>query len=172
MSNSPETDLQGRVAIVTGGGRGTGRAFAQALAEVGMAVAVTARSEDQLQETVSLIERDGWRAIISLHLTVSLESDEIVFRIAKIGAGSLPLPAASVVDAMDAHIDAALEHENKLTSILTELTDVDDRLLLKAALAGGVKVRNQLHWSNGERRFRIVDLRTSDGDMFLEVEPL
>ena len=63
MSNSPETDLQGRVAIVTGGGRGTGRAFAQALAEVGMAVAVTARSEDQLQETVSLIEREGGRAI-------------------------------------------------------------------------------------------------------------
>lgn len=117
-------------------------------------------------------ERDGWRAIISLHLTVSLESDEIVFRIAKIGAGSLPLPAASMVDAIDAHIEAALQREDKLTSILTELTDVDDRLLLKAALADGVKVRNRLHWSNGERRFRIVDLRTSDGELLLEVEPL
>ena len=37
-------DLQGQVAIVTGGGRGTGQAFAQALAKAGATVVVTART--------------------------------------------------------------------------------------------------------------------------------
>ena len=58
-----EIDLGGQVAIVTGGGRGIGRAMAQELARAGAAVAVVARSEDQLAETVALIEDEGGRAI-------------------------------------------------------------------------------------------------------------
>jgi NAD(P)-dependent dehydrogenase (short-subunit alcohol dehydrogenase family) len=53
--------LEGQVALVTGGGRGIGRAIAQALAAAGAAVAVLARSQEQLAETVRLIERDGGR---------------------------------------------------------------------------------------------------------------
>ena len=40
-----------------------GRAFAQALALAGAAVAVTARSPEQLNETVRLIESAGGRAV-------------------------------------------------------------------------------------------------------------
>jgi NAD(P)-dependent dehydrogenase (short-subunit alcohol dehydrogenase family) len=56
-------DPMGQVALVTGGGRGIGRAIAQALALVGMAVAVTARSADELAETARLIEDAGGRAV-------------------------------------------------------------------------------------------------------------
>jgi NAD(P)-dependent dehydrogenase (short-subunit alcohol dehydrogenase family) len=56
-------ELTGQVAIVTGGGRGIGRAIAQAFAAAGAAVTVTARSEDQLAQTVALIESAGWRAL-------------------------------------------------------------------------------------------------------------
>src|SRR5215470_9466326 len=53
----------GQVAIVTGGGRGIGRAIALALAGLGAAVTVTARSGEQLAETVALITAVGGRAI-------------------------------------------------------------------------------------------------------------
>jgi NAD(P)-dependent dehydrogenase (short-subunit alcohol dehydrogenase family) len=60
-ADSP-TDLAGQVALVTGGGRGIGRAIARALAGAGAAVAVVARSADQLAETAALINDGGGRA--------------------------------------------------------------------------------------------------------------
>jgi NAD(P)-dependent dehydrogenase (short-subunit alcohol dehydrogenase family) len=56
------TDLCGQVSVVTGGGRGLGRAFAQALAGAGSVIAVVARSAAEIAETVALIERAGGQA--------------------------------------------------------------------------------------------------------------
>ncbi len=55
-------DLKSQVAAVTGGGRGIGRATAQALAAAGATVAVMARSAHELAETVALIKQGGGRA--------------------------------------------------------------------------------------------------------------
>lgn len=51
------------VALVTGGGRGLGRAFSIALAANGMTVAVAARTAHQVEETVQLIREQGGEAI-------------------------------------------------------------------------------------------------------------
>jgi len=62
-SSHPPVDLTGQVALVTGGGRGLGRAFAIALAKAGARVAVTARTAEPLAETVAMVGRAGGRAL-------------------------------------------------------------------------------------------------------------
>ena len=57
------TELQGTTALVTGGGRGLGRDFSLALAKLGMKVAFTARTEEQLTETQRLIEATGGKCL-------------------------------------------------------------------------------------------------------------
>jgi NAD(P)-dependent dehydrogenase (short-subunit alcohol dehydrogenase family) len=58
-------DQDGRIAVVTGGGRGLGRATALGLAAAGATVVAVARSDSQLAETASLA-RDGRGVVIPM----------------------------------------------------------------------------------------------------------
>jgi NAD(P)-dependent dehydrogenase (short-subunit alcohol dehydrogenase family) len=56
-------DLKGRVALVTGGSRGLGLQMAEALGELGAAVAVTARKREELDEAVAHLAKAGVKAV-------------------------------------------------------------------------------------------------------------
>jgi NAD(P)-dependent dehydrogenase (short-subunit alcohol dehydrogenase family) len=52
-------DLSGKVALITGGSRGIGRSIAEEYARRGAAVVITARKQDELDQTASEIKADG-----------------------------------------------------------------------------------------------------------------
>ena len=55
-------DLQGKTALVTGGGSGIGAAMAEALASAGASVIIAARRENKLAETVQRFTEQGMSA--------------------------------------------------------------------------------------------------------------
>lgn len=63
MSGKDTFSLAGKVAIVTGGGRGLGRTMALSLAEAGADVMVTARTSAEVDSTQKEIERLGRRSV-------------------------------------------------------------------------------------------------------------
>src|SRR5260221_12276655 len=58
-----EPKLEGRIALISGASRGIGRAIARGFAAEGAAIAVTARSEAELQSLAAEVEQAGGRAI-------------------------------------------------------------------------------------------------------------
>jgi 3-hydroxybutyrate dehydrogenase len=70
-----------RVAVVTGGGRGIGRAIAGRLARAGLAVAVGARTHEQIDATVAEIREAGGVAVaVGLDVTDGRSVDAAVAR--------------------------------------------------------------------------------------------
>lgn len=83
--------LDGKVAIVTGGSRGIGRAISAALAEEGAAVVLAARSARTLAEAAELIRKAGGRAEAVVTELVDEESIRNLVRVTKEKFGRLDI---------------------------------------------------------------------------------
>lgn len=102
-----------RIVVVTGAGRGIGRASALALAARGLRVAVTARSQDELQAVVEEIESAGGTALAIVddlseldavermisHVEGTWGTVEVLVNNAGIGSSQRPLPLVDFDDA-------------------------------------------------------------------------
>jgi NAD(P)-dependent dehydrogenase (short-subunit alcohol dehydrogenase family) len=94
--------FSGKVALVTGGGTGIGRAVAQALAREGAAVVVTGRAVAPLDGTVALIEDHGGRATaITADVTRSGDLARLVAQTAaRYGGLDIAVNSAGVLTAL------------------------------------------------------------------------
>jgi NAD(P)-dependent dehydrogenase (short-subunit alcohol dehydrogenase family) len=92
--------LAGSVAVVTGAGRGLGRAIALALADAGAAVALGARTPDQLTDVAAEIIGRGGRAVaVPTDVTVTAQVDGLVERAAaEFGRVDILVNNAGVID--------------------------------------------------------------------------
>ncbi len=108
---SDRFSLEGRVALVTGAGRGIGRAIAVALGAAGAAVACAARSRDQVDATAAEITAAGGRAR-ALGLDVT-RREQIVAGVADVAAALGP------VDVLVNNAGMTMEKKT------TEVTDED-----------------------------------------------
>lgn len=137
--NKPQVmfDLTGRHLLVTGGGRGIGRASALALAAAGAGVTVVARSEGELQETVTAIEAQGGTAdFVVADVTDAEAVDRAVGDVAArpgfwgcVNAAGTNRPGASASFAIE-DWDAVLEVNLRATFLVC-------RAVGRALLAGG-----------------------------------
>lgn len=59
-------NLHNKKAIITGGGRGLGKATALALAAEGVSVGITGRNEENLKQTVKELEALGVQAVYAV----------------------------------------------------------------------------------------------------------
>lgn len=71
---SSQTDLSGKIALITGASKGLGKAMSLALASAGAPIALVARDEGKLEEVRQEIEQAGGTAAVFL-ADVSKESD-------------------------------------------------------------------------------------------------
>ena len=78
---SPEGRLAGRVALITGGGRGLGKAIALAYAQEGADLVVVARGQEELDQAVAEIGSCGRRGLgITADVTKPEDVEEMVRR--------------------------------------------------------------------------------------------
>jgi len=74
--------LEGKVAIVTGGSRGIGKAIAKGFAEAGADIVIAARSEAEIKKTVKEIESGSGRRVIGVKADV-IEEEQILAMVAR-----------------------------------------------------------------------------------------
>ena len=73
-------ELENKIAVITGAGRGIGRAIALAYAREGADLLLAARSQEALEETRSMVEELGRKALV---VPTDIRSEESVDNLAE-----------------------------------------------------------------------------------------
>ena len=124
--NKQTDTLAGKVAVITGAGRGIGRAIALAYARAGAAVVCSARSRNEIDETAALVAASGgiasaWEADVGSHAAMQALFQHAVHAhggVDIIVANAGVWEACTVADADPAHWAATI-HTNLIGAFHT-----------------------------------------------------
>lgn len=116
MTADARADLGGRAAVVTGGGRGLGRAIAIRLAAEGIRVAVVGRTLEPLEETSAAIREHGDAIALSCDVADAADVDRLRERVRAwawpvtilVNNAGIPGPTAALVDLEPAQWDEVM----------------------------------------------------------------
>ena len=142
--------LQGKTAVITGAGRGIGRAVALAFAREGCDVALAARSEDELEQTAAMVLAEGRRAIAV---------------VCDVGDPGSVENMASVVGAEFGHVDILVNNAGHACfKPFMELSEEEWRATHEVNLMGPVRcVRAFLPGMIARRAGRIINISSVSG---------
>ncbi|BCW98167.1 MAG: dehydrogenase [Armatimonadota bacterium] len=114
-------DLRGKVALVTGGGSGIGRAICVRLAREGARVLFCGRTRETLDETARIIEREGGDCRAIRADLSSVAGVDSVFEAVEDGSGSLDILVHNAAQLHSHPLMATdLEHWRQIFAVNTE----------------------------------------------------
>ncbi|MFS0635570.1 glucose 1-dehydrogenase [Mesobacillus foraminis] len=152
----PSFSLGGKVAVVTGAGRGIGRALAIGFAEAGADVALIARTEGDLKDTAGIIKEMGRKALpIRADVTSGEEIHNAISRIhgkwgkidvlinnagMNIRSKALEVSEQEWQTIMDTNLKSAFMMSQEVGALMKE-QDTGGRIINIASVAGHVALR-------------------------------
>lgn len=123
--------LENKVAVVTGGGNGIGRATAIRFAEEGAAVVVADIQDEQAAETVSLIESAGGRATAIRVDVVSRDDNDEMAQAAVDNYGALDIVVTAAGISHATYSSGDIENEVKWLAERADYVDEPARAVLE-----------------------------------------
>jgi NAD(P)-dependent dehydrogenase (short-subunit alcohol dehydrogenase family) len=153
--------LDGRVAVVTGGGTGLGKAICKALAGAGADVVVSGRRQRPIDETAAELTRMGRKGIaISTDITDSTQVNDLMKKtIEELGRIDILVNNAGIAKGVDPSPRDALDNRPKE---IWELSDEDWQYSINTNLSGAFyccrAVSKQMHLQKSGKIINIASL--------------
>ncbi len=117
-------------------------------------------------------DRNGWEAIVAVHLSVTADHGRVTARVERVSCGALPLPmsllGAPLADLVDGDRLDLPGMPDELANAVRKVQGTE----IGALLTEGLTFDGPFIWKNGDRPYHITELRLQRGRLILTIDPL